>query len=236
MDRDTYRELMAELAAAQSRYAAERLDVQRRYDAQCAAAAATAEQARAAAATTAAGARAAATIVGHVDDEAAHLWQALRNQSPGRLRRGLGVPPEPAAPAQLVEPPPADAPQEGPSEPAAIRHLAAARAALARGRRREPLPGAAYTLLPLLGAVAAALAYLAARGVLLLGHTLHGPTGVVLTAVGQIATFASPLAGLPATKGYADRRGARVDAGAIGVVVIGGMLAVGGLNLVRLPL
>jgi hypothetical protein len=114
-----------------------------------------------------------------------------------------------------------------------VRHLAEAAAVVAGGRKRGPLPFGAYALLPLLGAIAAALAFAAARGLLLLGDTLHGPPGTVVTAVGQIATFAAPLAGLPAAKGYADRRGARIDAGAIGLVVLGGMLAVGALSFLR---
>jgi hypothetical protein len=232
-DMADYRELMTKLATAQARYAAERLDAQRRYEVQCAAAAATAAQAKAAAVATSAGVRAAAAIVEHVDLEAAQVWQKLRSQAPGRLRKRLGIPPEPAAPDEVVEPPPVDEPEEGPPEPAAVRHLAAAGSVLASGRRREAFSGGAYALLPLLGAIAAALAYGLARGLLLFGHSLHGPAGVVVTAVGQIATFASPLAGLPATKGYADRRGARIDAGAIGMVVLGGMLAVCGLNFLR---
>src|SRR6266508_2930272 len=209
----TYRELMRALAQAQSGYAEELDDVQQRYEAQCAAAVAASDEARAAAAFTAAGVRAAAEIVDHVDAEAATLWQAVRRRAPSRLRRRLGVPPEPARPPDLVEPPPAE---DDPPEPGEIRHLAQAAAVAARGRKREPLSGRGYALLPVLGAVLAALAFLAARGLLLLGDALHGPPGTVVTAVGQIATFASPLAGLSAIKGYADRRGARVDAGAIG--------------------
>src|SRR6266545_656515 len=197
MSEAKYRNLMRSLAQAQARYAEDRTEVQRRYEDQCVAAAATAREVKAAATATAAGVRAAAEILDHVDVEAARLWQALRHQAPSRLRRRLGVPPEPAPPHELVEPPP-DEPGEDP-EPPAVRHLAQA----------------------------AAVGYAVARGLLLLGDTLHGPPGTVLTAVGQIATFASPLAGLPATKGYADRRGARVDGGAIGLVVLGGMLAVG---------
>jgi hypothetical protein len=233
----SYRNLMRALAQAQARYAEEQAEVQRRYDTQCAAAAATAHQARAASAATAAGVRAAAGIVDHVDTEAARLWQALRHQVPSRLRRRLGVPPEPASPEDLVEPPPAADPDEGqPTEPGPVRHLAEAAAVVARARKRGQLSFGGYTLLPLLGAIAAALAFAAARGLLLLGNTLHGPPGTVVTAVGQIATFAAPLAGLPVAKAYADRRGARVDAGAIGLVVIGGMLVVGALSFLRPPL
>ncbi len=231
MSEAKYRNLMRSLAQAQARYAEDRTEVQRRYEDQCVAAAATAREVKAAATATAAGVRAAAEILDHVDVEAARLWQALRHQAPSRLRRRLGVPPEPAPPHELVEPPP-DEPGEDP-EPPAVRHLAQAAAVVTRGRKREPLRGGAYALLPLLGAVAAAVGYAVARGLLLLGDTLHGPPGTVLTAVGQIATFASPLAGLPATKGYADRRGARVDGGAIGLVVLGGMLAVGALSVLR---
>jgi hypothetical protein len=228
-----YRELMRALAQAQARYDDEVAQVQQQFEQRCAAAATTAEEARVAAATTAAGARAAAQILDHVDIEAAGLWQAVRNRAPSRLRRRLGFPPEPAAPDDLVEPPPSDEPDGDPAEPAAIRHLALATEVVARGRKRGPLPRAAYALLPLLGVLAAALAYGAARGMLLFGDTLHGPPGTVVTAVGQIATFAAPLAGLPAAKVYADRRGARLDAGAIGLVVLAGMIAVATLTLWR---
>jgi hypothetical protein len=230
---ESYRALMSRLAAAESLYAAERDAVQKDYDEQCAAAVAAAEQARAAMGFTAAGVRAATAIVEHVDEEAAELWYALRSKTSGRLRTRLGVPPEPAPPTDLREPPDVMHTDDEPPEPAPVRFLSQARSLVARARRREPLAARSYAILPLLGAIGGAFAYLVARAILLLGHTLHGPPSVVLTAVGQIGLFASPLAGLLVTPLYTERRGARLDAGVIGMVVLGGMLTVAAVSIVR---
>jgi hypothetical protein len=225
---DSYQELMARLAAEESRYAAECDAVRRTYDQQCAAAAALAEEARAAVGATAAGVRAASAIVEHVDEQSAELWYALRSKTSGRLRTRLGVPPEPAAPADVRDPPTA---MERAHEPGPVRLLAEAQNLVSRARRREPLPARSYAILPLLGAIGAGLAYLLARSILLLGHTLHGPPSVVVVAVGQIGLFASPLAGLLATPRYTERRGARLDAGVVGLVVLGGMLTVAAVTI-----
>jgi hypothetical protein len=231
-----YLALMRRLAGVQARYAAERQAAQERYASQCAAANTTAEETRAAASQTAAGIRTATSLVEQVDAEAAEIWYALRNQASGRLRARLGVPPEPAPPDRLVEPDPPlvmASGEDAPAEPAPMRYLTHAAELVTRGRRRQPLPRRSYVLLPILGGLGAGVAFAFARGLLLLGHVWTGPVSIVLVAVGQIAVFSSPLAGLPAAKVYADRRAARLDAGAIALVVLGGMLAVCGLNVLR---
>jgi hypothetical protein len=240
MDSDSaghgYPELMRQLAGVQARYAAERQEAQRRYRTQCTAAQAAADEARAAATQTAAGIRAAAAIVEHVDQEAAEIWYALREQASGRLRSQLGVPPEPAPPHEVAQPdesPLTAGAADEAAEPAPVRYLTRAADLVAAGRRRQSLPGRSYAALPILGALGAGIAFAIARGLLLLGHTWHGPVSIVLVAVGQIAVFSSPLAGLPAAKVYADRLVSRLDAGAVALVVIGGMLTVCGLNLVK---
>jgi hypothetical protein len=228
MNSESYRALVAKLAQAQARYATERQQAQREYETTCAAAAATLQETGAAVARAAAGAREAAGAVEQVDTDAAQLWQAVRQQSPSRLRRRLGVPPEPTA--RPAEPQPADGPLD---EPAAARHLAAAREIVSSARRRAPLPWHAYVLLAFLGALVGALGYLAARGILVAGHAVHGPPGVVLTAVGQVGAFGAPLAGLPVAKLYADRLGAHLEAAAVGLVVLSGVLVATGLTLAR---
>jgi hypothetical protein len=119
-----------------------------------------------------------------------------------------------------------DRPAEGASE-----LIGEARDLLDELHGRSALSGGAYPLLVVLGVVCTALAYLAARGLLTLGHRTHGPVGTVLDTVGQIAAFASPLGGLPVLKLFVDRGGARLDAGAVAAVVLAGVATLAGFGM-----
>lgn len=174
---------------------------------------------RAVAAVDAAGARVAAARAGieATDHTAARLWEALRTQLGWRARlvaRSRSV--------WRESPAPSESPVEGSDSGSAEHLLGRAAARLAQARRGAPagvLPRRALPVLPLFGAAGAVAAGLVAGG-------LAGLGGVVLAVAGWLLFLAAPFAGLPAARMWAARwHRARLDTGAIGLTVIGGMIA-----------
>lgn len=204
----SYRRLVADLAAATGRRDAELAAAQQSFvDGQRAIAA---EQARAAEAVAAATRRvqAAAATVAATDRETARLWAQLRVSLGWRGGR-LGTAPPPDL--TTLE-----------ADPARLVRQAAQRLAYARQGRAQPagnLPWPALALLPAAGALTAALVACVAAGLLVLGTA-------ATSLLGQLVFFGAPFTGLPVAAAWARRRhDARLDTGAIGLTVIGGMLA-----------
>jgi len=178
---------------------------------------------------------AAAAQVLDVDREAGRLWDQLR-RARGLRVRALGEMPEPAP----VEGLPRVALPRNPSEPidrsVDVRagwespRTILARAAeriddTVRPAARRALPGWALTLLPLVGALVAALAALVAAGLVTIGRTeMWG--GPVLRGLGWLAFLLAPSAGVPvAALAARHRLRARLDIGGIGLTLLGGMVA-----------
>ena len=215
-----YGALLTALSAAASRREADLAAAERAYADGMAAAAA--EVRRATTATQAAEKRAAAAAgaVVDVDRETGRLWDDLRRvRSPWAPRSG--PPPEPIV---IVD---------GSASPEAIvaaldrarRRIDSAR----RGAPRAPLPKAVTPLLPVLGAAGAALAGILAGGLVSVAEL--GPPGAgVVRALGWLAYLAAPFAGIPVATAWVGRRfDSRLDTGAIGLIVVGGMVALCGL-------
>jgi hypothetical protein len=221
-----YRRMVAALATAAARCTADLAAAERAYLAGVATA--TAERAAAqddAARAERRTARAAAAVV-DTDLAVERLWRELRRA----LRwRGalLGDPP---APATDITPPPAAA-----TAPAGHDELlthTARRIAALRGRRPgdrptgrvRPLPRALLPVLPVLGAAAASVAALVAGGLVTLGQGA-GPVPTAVRLTGYAAFLVAPFTGIPVATAAGRRLRRGIDAGAIALVVLGGMVA-----------
>lgn len=107
-------------------------------------------------------------------------------------------------------------------------HLARAAARIdvtVRPAGRQALPRWALPLLPLLGALIAALTGLLASGLVTIGGTgLWG--GPVLRGLGWLAFLVAPSAGVPVAATAAHRwLEAKLDIGGIGLTLLGGMIS-----------
>ncbi|HEU4425206.1 MAG TPA: hypothetical protein VFR67_21970 [Pilimelia sp.] len=211
---DDYHRLMRELAEAGAQAQQRRDEVQRWYDAQCRKAAQARTDAERDARNAAADVAEAEAGVGDVDAEAAQLWSLLGSRT-GAAGRRLGEPPAPTRPA----------------DPAADPHalLDGVRDLLDEARQARPLPGRTYPLLALFGLVGAGLAAALAHGLRVAAHETGGDLGVGLPVVALIVALLGSFAGLVPAKRLADRRGATLDAGSVGVVVVVGLATAGGL-------
>ncbi|MFI6077132.1 hypothetical protein ACIA5C_36920 [Actinoplanes sp. NPDC051343] len=176
---------------------------------------------------------AAAAQVLDIDREASRLWDQLR-RARGLRVRALGEVPEPAP----VESLPRVALPRNPSDPltsVATNGRESPRTLLARAASRiddtirplgrRPLPRWALALLPLAGAVLAAMASLVAAGLVTFGSIgIWG--GPVLRGLGWATFLAAPSVGVPIAALFARRRlRARLDVGGVGLTLLGGMVA-----------
>lgn len=217
-----YRRLVEALAVAASQRDAELAAAERTYQ-ECAGAAST-RLARADAAAFEADRRtgAAASTVVDVDREAARLWDELRRSGGwwARLRR-LGDLPLPAQAGDLPDEPP------GELLGSAAKRIDNAR----RGAPRAPLPRWLLPLLPPLGATAATMTGLVAGGLVTLAH-FESELAWPLRLLGWLAFLIAPFTGVPPAALWVRRQfGSRLDTGAIGLIVLGGMAAGCGLSL-----
>jgi len=227
-----YRRLAARVAAARGHRDAELVAADEAYAAGVAAAAEARSAAASAAAAADGRAAAAASAVVAVDAEAERLWDELRRtlgwRASGLARGfaglgwstpGFGQVPSPAEAA------PGDTPED------LLTRAAAHVAALHPDAPRRPLPWLVLPLLPLLGAASATVAGLLAGGLVTVGQ---GGTGVHLTLrlAGYVAFLLAPFTGVPVARALAERRfGSRLDTGAIGLIVFGGMVAGCGISV-----
>ncbi|WP_433369584.1 hypothetical protein ACQPZX_43845 [Actinoplanes sp. CA-142083] len=176
---------------------------------------------------------AAAAQVLDVDREAARLWDQLR-RARGIRMRSLGEVPEPVPVDALPRvalprtPTPADATVSTPASdsPRVLLARAASRIDVTvspAGRRA--MPRWALPLLPMVGALVAALAGLVASGLVTFGSTgIWG--GPVLRVLGWLAFLVAPSAGVPVAAMSAHRwLQAKLDIGGIGLTLLGGMVA-----------
>ncbi|MEV7226681.1 hypothetical protein AB0M79_06600 [Polymorphospora sp. NPDC051019] len=246
-----YGRLVAELGAAAARRDTALAAADRAY--REGAATASAELARAAADAEAAERRAAADAeaVHLVDREAARLWEELRalRRWPGRP---VGDLPEPDRAADTTTS--AAATAGAATTPAATVEAAtsaAARAAtvwqesggsgvglspaaqaLERARQRiaaarpdaprKPVPRLVLPFLPLVGAALAALTGLVAAGLVAIA-----PDGAasVPRVLGWLVFLVAPFTAIPPVAWWLRRTGSRLDVGAIGLLLLGGMAA-----------
>ncbi|MBM2621294.1 hypothetical protein JIG36_37905 [Actinoplanes sp. LDG1-06] len=177
---------------------------------------------------------AAAAQVLDVDREAARLWDQLR-QARGVRVRALGEMPEPAPVdalprVALPRNPDSGSGSDTPPAPRQSPRALLARAAeridhTIRPAGRRSLPRWSLPLLPLLGALIAAMAGLVGSGLVTFGDTgIWG--GAVIRGLGWLAFLVAPSAGVPVAAFIAHRRlQARLDIGGIGLTLLGGMVA-----------
>ena len=175
---------------------------------------------------------AAAAQVLDVDREAARLWDELR-RARGLRVRALGEMGEPAPveslPRVALPRSPttdADAAPAGREAPRVLLARAAERIDITvRPAGRRALPRWALPLLPLVGAVIAALTGLVGSGLVTFGSTGVW-AGPVLRGLGWLAFLVAPSAGVPVAALFAHRRlQARLDIGGIGLTLLGGMVS-----------
>ncbi|WP_328461827.1 hypothetical protein OHA21_33635 [Actinoplanes sp. NBC_00393] len=180
---------------------------------------------------------AAAAQVLDVDREAARLWDQLR-RARGMRVRALGEVPEPAPVETLPRvalqrrPSTEDAPAPGRQSPRTLLSRAADRIDVTvRPAGRRSLSRWALPLLPVVGAVCAALAGLVAAGLVTFGSTgVWG--GLLIRGLGWLTFLVAPSAGVPVAALLAHRRlAARLDIGGIGLTLLGGMVAATLLSL-----
>lgn len=204
---ESYRDLMARLARRQDALAAERAEIDS-WSAQAdAAAQAAVDRAAEAVAGATASVEAARSTVERIDMEAHGLWREIGQQGP---------PPEPA--------PVAD-PDDDPDQV-----LQAVRDRLVRYRRRDgELPG--RVALVVCGILGAGLGYAAAYGARWAALRIGGDFAVFAPVLKQIVTVLAPFIGLVPAKLLADRRQARLDPGAVVVVLLAGLITLGALLL-----
>jgi hypothetical protein len=202
-----YRRLVDDLAVAAKRRDGDLSTAEASYVEGTRAVAADRATATEAAAVAARRVQAAGAAIAETDRDATRLWGDLRHSLGWRGRR-LGGLPEPDSSTV-----------DSATGPVELLGRVADLLALAQRTGRPAVPRRVLPLLPILGAVAAALVTAVATGLLLIGDT-------ATTVLGQVTLFLAPFAGLPVATGWADRRyGARLDTGAIGLTVIGGMVA-----------
>ena len=170
---------------------------------------------------------AAAAQVLDVDREATRLWDQLR-RARGLRMRSLGEVPEPASIDTLPQVALPRAPSSSPSdegEPGQSPRVLLARVAAridvtVRPAGRRALPRWALPVLPLVGALIAALTGLVTIG----GTGLWG--GPVLRGLGWLAFLVAPSAGVPVAAVSAHRwLEAKLDIGGIGLTLLGGMIS-----------
>ncbi|GAA0539934.1 hypothetical protein GCM10010172_21440 [Paractinoplanes ferrugineus] len=178
---------------------------------------------------------AAAAQVLDVDREAERLWEQLR-RARGMRMRALGEVPEPE-PVELLprialprNPPDAcDPVTEAPR--VLLARVAERIDVTVRPAGRRALPRWALPLLPLVGALFAALASLVASGLVTVGSTdVWG--GSVLRVLGWTSFLVAPSSGVPMVALFAHRRlQARLDIGGVGLTLLGGMISATALSL-----
>lgn len=152
----------------------------------------------------------ATTALADTDAEAERIWRALRDRL-GRRGRRLDSVPEPV---------------ESTVDARDARDLLVAAAArVARSARRDTggeLPTRILAALPAVGAAAACGIGLVAGGLAALADAGFSALG----ALAWLVFLAAPFGGLPPAYAWAVRRyRARLDGGAIGLTVLGGMVA-----------
>jgi len=217
-----YRSLIEQLAATATRRATDLAGAEQAYQEGLTAAAAELRRAEEAAAETDQRAAAAAAAVVEADREAERLWT--------RLHRGRGWPGHRIGPSP--EPAPATAqPALDLDDGAASRTLGRVAARIDGERLAHAggvgnpakLPLRVPPLLPFLGAAVTAVAGLLAGGLVAVADAGIPGANVVRT-LGWLAYFAAPFAGIPFAAAWVRRRwGARLDAGGVALLVLGGL-------------
>ncbi|MDQ7905603.1 hypothetical protein RB614_13865 [Phytohabitans sp. ZYX-F-186] len=226
MSESEYRRLVGALAAAARERDAALATAERGYQDGATEAAAALARAQAATVEAERRASAAAAAVVDVDREAGRVWDELRRAGGLWARlRPVGELPLPAP----VDGVPAE--RAGADAVALIETAAKRIDQLRPGAPRAPLPRWLLPLLPPLGAAAATMTGLVAGGLVTLAH-LDSELSWPLRLLGWVTFLLAPFTGLPPAALWVGRQfGSRLDAGAAGLIVLGGMAASCGLSL-----
>jgi hypothetical protein len=148
-----------------------------------------------------------------VEAESQELWDSLARVS-GLSANRLGV-----LPAPTPVPPDAD--------PDARMWLAYVREAIKQAGQERPMPSWSPLVLAMLGAAGAATAYAIGEVLRWIGRGVGGDVAVGLPVLALVATLLGPVVGLGPARLLADRRGAALDARAVAIVVIAGVVTIG---------
>lgn len=95
---------------------------------------------------------------------------------------------------------------------------------LARARQPRALPGSAYPLLGAVGVLGAAAAYVVSLAARLGGDRYGGDLATGMPVLGLVVALLGPAVGLVPAKALAERRHAVLDAKAVVVVVLSGLV------------
>jgi hypothetical protein len=218
MPDDSYRLLVARLARLQAAYSAEQEQLRTWYDQQCAAATAAVDVAAVAVAEAGAAVEAADSVVQSTDMKAHELWRRVRDRAGPVKGRFSDRAPEPSRNVDPTE------------DPALSLHKAQERLD-STVRSPRTVAGWVYPVLVLLGAAGAGLGYAAAQGARWWALRAGGDPAAFAPVIQQVLFVVAPFVGLVPARILADRQGAKLDVGTVGVVVVTGLLALGALLL-----
>jgi hypothetical protein len=208
-----YRSVLARLTALADEAAAHREEAQRWYTQRCAAADAAERAAEDAVRQAQAEVRAAQREVDEVDAKAAGLWSDFVHRAgPAAERFGRTVP-APVVPRQRGD--------RGPDD-----YLQEAATRLAYTEPARPLTNATQLLFGMFGAIGGVIGFGLAQALRWGGREAGGDLEVGLPVVALIVMLLGPALGVIGAKRVTDRRGVPLDAAAVGVVLISGLVTV----------
>jgi hypothetical protein len=209
-----YRVVLRRLTALADEAARHRAEAERWHDERVAAADEAERAAEEAVRQSLRGVREAQRDLEGVDARAAGLWsEFVHRVGPSAERFGRTVP-EPVVPRQRGE--------HGPEE-----YLQEAATRLAYTAPSRPLTNATQALFALFGALGGAVGFALSEGLRWAGRAAGGDWAVALPVVALIVMLTGPVLGVDPAKRVADRRGSPLDAAAVAVVLISGLVTAG---------
>jgi hypothetical protein len=209
-----YRVVLRRLTALADEAARHRAEAERWHDERVAAADEAERAAEEAVRQSLRGVREAQRELEGVDARAAGLWsEFVHRVGPSAERFGRSVP-EPVVPRQRGE--------HGPEE-----FLQEVATRLAYTPPTRPLTNATQALFALFGALGGAVGFALSEGLRWAGREAGGDWAVGLPVVALIVMLTGPVLGVDPAKRVADRRGSPLDAAAVAVVLISGLVTAG---------
>jgi hypothetical protein len=209
-----YRAVLGRLAALADTAARHRAEALRWYEQHRAAADAAERTAEEAVRQASDAVRAAQREVEQIDARAAGLWfEFVHRVGPTAERFGRTVP-APVVPRQRGE--------RGPDD-----YLNEVVSRLAYTPPARPLTNATQLLFAVFGAIGGAIGFGLAEALRWAGRQAGGDLAIGLPVVALIVMLTGPVLAVVGAKRVADRRGAPLDAAAVGVLLLGGLVTVG---------
>jgi hypothetical protein len=209
-----YRDVLGRLTGLADEAAAHRAEAQRWYEQRCAAADAAERTAEDAVRQAQLEVRTAQRELDEVDARAAGLWSDFVHRvGPSAERFGRTVP-EPVVPRQRGDRRPAD-------------YLQDVVTRLAYTEPSRPLTNGTQVLFGVFGAIGGAVGFALATALRWGGREAGGDLAVGLPVVALIVMLTGPVLGVIGAKRVADRRGVPLDAAAVGVLLLAGLVTVG---------